>query len=55
MAEYMLVPASGIEAGCLFKSDGEVPSEQLALAEPLGCCLSRPALARASRSTTSCS
>ncbi len=40
MAEYMVVPAEGIEAGCLFKSNGEVPSEQLALAEPLGCCLS---------------
>jgi L-iditol 2-dehydrogenase len=37
LAEYMLVPARAIEAGCLFVSPTDLPSEQLALAEPLAC------------------
>lgn len=37
MAEFMLVPAEAIAAGCLFVADEEIPSEQLALTEPLAC------------------
>jgi L-iditol 2-dehydrogenase len=37
MAEYMLVPAHAVAAGCLFVADRDLPSEQLALAEPLAC------------------
>ena len=37
LAEYMLVPVDGVDAGCLFKASADLPSEQLALAEPLGC------------------
>ncbi len=37
MAEHMLVPADGIAAGNLFTAKRELPSEQLALAEPLAC------------------
>lgn len=37
MAEYMLVPAEAVAAGCLFVAEVDIPSEQLALAEPLAC------------------
>ena len=37
LAEYMLVPAESVAAGCLFVADSDLPDEQLALAEPLGC------------------
>ena len=37
MAEYMLVPAEAIAAGCLFVAETDLPSEQLALTEPLAC------------------
>lgn len=37
MAEYLLVPADAVAAGCLFVARADLPSEQLALAEPLGC------------------
>ncbi len=37
MAEYLLVPAEGVAAGCLFVALEDLPSEQLALAEPLSC------------------
>ncbi len=37
--EYMKVPADAIEAGCLFTVREDLPSEQLALAEPLSCCV----------------
>jgi L-iditol 2-dehydrogenase len=36
-AEYMRVPARAVKAGHLFKVSDELPAEQLALAEPLGC------------------
>jgi L-iditol 2-dehydrogenase len=39
MAEYMLVPAYAVEAGCLFVAESDLPYEQLALAEPLGAVL----------------
>jgi L-iditol 2-dehydrogenase len=35
MAQYMLVPADAVAAGCLFVAREDLPSEQLALAEPL--------------------
>jgi L-iditol 2-dehydrogenase len=37
MAEYMLVPAHAVAAGCLFLASEDLPSERLALAEPLAC------------------
>jgi L-iditol 2-dehydrogenase len=37
LAEYMLVPADAVAARCLFVADADLPSEQLALAEPLAC------------------
>jgi L-iditol 2-dehydrogenase len=36
MAEFMLVPADAVAAGCLFVARSDLPYEQLALAEPLG-------------------
>jgi L-iditol 2-dehydrogenase len=36
LAQYMLVPADAVAAGCLFVAGEDLPSEQLALAEPLG-------------------
>ena len=37
LAEYMLVLAESVDAGCLVVVESDLPSEQLALAEPLGC------------------
>jgi L-iditol 2-dehydrogenase len=37
LAQYMLVPADSVAAGCLFVAESDLPDEQLALAEPLGC------------------
>lgn len=37
LAEYLLVPADAVEARCLFVAGADLPSEQLALAEPLAC------------------
>jgi L-iditol 2-dehydrogenase len=37
MAEYLLVPAEAVTAGCLFTAHQDLPPEQLALAEPLAC------------------
>lgn len=39
LSEYMKIPADAIAAGCLFASEEDMPSEQLALAEPLSCCV----------------
>lgn len=39
LAEYMRVPAEGVEAGNIFVASREVPPEHLALAEPLACCV----------------
>lgn len=39
LSEYMRIPADAIAAGCLFVSDKDLPSEQLALAEPLSACV----------------
>jgi L-iditol 2-dehydrogenase len=37
LAQYMLVPAESVDAGSLFVAESNLPYEQLALAEPLGC------------------
>jgi len=37
LAEHMLVPAEAVTAGNVVKADVDLPSEQLALAEPLSC------------------
>ncbi|MGM0818186.1 MAG: alcohol dehydrogenase catalytic domain-containing protein [Actinomycetota bacterium] len=37
LAEYVLVPAASVEAGCVFPVDEPVAPERLALAEPLAC------------------
>ncbi|HEX2728519.1 MAG TPA: zinc-binding dehydrogenase, partial [Rubrobacteraceae bacterium] len=39
LAEYMRIPADAIEGGCLFAATQDLPSEQLALTEPLSCCV----------------
>src|SRR4029077_9546139 len=36
MAQYMLVPADAVAAGCLFVARADLPAEQLPLAEPPG-------------------
>lgn len=38
LSEYVKIPADALEAGCLFVTE-DLPSEQLALAEPLSCCV----------------
>lgn len=38
-APLMRVPAAAVAGGHLFRVEGEIPSEQMALAEPLGCVL----------------
>lgn len=39
LAEYVLVPAEAVANGNLFVAREDLPSEQLALAEPLACCI----------------
>lgn len=39
LSEYMKVPAEALAAGCLFTSEKDLPSEQLALVEPLSACV----------------
>jgi L-iditol 2-dehydrogenase len=39
LSQYVRVPADAVEAGCLFVASEAVPPEQLALAEPLSCCV----------------
>ncbi|PSL08057.1 L-iditol 2-dehydrogenase [Haloactinopolyspora alba] len=39
IAEYVRIPAAAIAAGNLFHVDADLPLEQLALAEPLACCV----------------
>jgi L-iditol 2-dehydrogenase len=39
LSEYMKIPADAIGAGCLFVAGKDLPSERLALAEPLSCCI----------------
>lgn len=39
LAEYLRVPAEAVAAGNLFVAHEDLPPEQLALAEPLACCV----------------
>ena len=39
LSQYVRVPAAAVEAGCLFAAREDLPPEQLALAEPLSCCV----------------
>lgn len=39
LAEYVRVPAEAVEAGNLFVAEKDLPSEFLALTEPLACCV----------------
>ena len=39
LAEYVRVPENAVRAGNLFVAGEDLPSEQLALAEPLACCI----------------
>ena len=39
LAEYVRIPGSAVKAGNLFMAEKDLPSEQLALAEPLACCI----------------
>ncbi len=39
LSEYMRVPANAVAAGNLFVAQSDLPSEFLALAEPLACCV----------------
>src|SRR2546430_2003759 len=39
LSEYVLIPADAIAAGNLFVVQNDLPSEYLALAEPLACCV----------------
>lgn len=39
MAEYLLVPADAVEAGCLIVAHEDLPLERLALTEPLAACV----------------
>ncbi len=39
LSQYVRVPAEAVEAGCLFAAREDMPPEQLALAEPLSCCV----------------
>ncbi len=46
LSQYVRVPADAIEAGCLFVAREDLPPEQLALAEPLSCCVHGQRLSR---------
>jgi L-iditol 2-dehydrogenase len=46
LSQYVRVPADAVAAGCLFTVRGDVPLEQLALTEPLSCCVHGQKLSR---------
>jgi L-iditol 2-dehydrogenase len=46
LSQYVRVPADAVEAGCLFVAREDVPHEQLALTEPLACCVHGQRLSR---------
>lgn len=46
LSQYVRVPADAVAAGCLFAARGGVPPEQLALTEPLSCCVHGQKLSR---------
>lgn len=39
LADFVLAPADAVRAGCIFGVSDDLPSEQIALAEPLACCV----------------
>jgi L-iditol 2-dehydrogenase len=39
LSQFVRVPAEAVAAGCLFTAQEDLPPEQLALAEPLSCCV----------------
>lgn len=39
LSQFVRVPAAAVQAGCLFAAREDLPPEQLALAEPLSCCV----------------
>ena len=39
LSQYVRIPADAVEAGCLFATREDLPTEHLALAEPLSCCV----------------
>ena len=46
LSQYVRVPADAVAAGCLFAAREDVPAEQLALTEPLSCCVHGQRLSR---------
>src|SRR5918993_983975 len=46
LSQYVRVPADAVEAGCLFAAREDIPPEQLALTEPLSCCVHGQKLSR---------
>jgi L-iditol 2-dehydrogenase len=46
LSQYVRVPADAVKAGCLFTAREDVPVEQLALTEPLSCCVHGQRLSR---------
>jgi L-iditol 2-dehydrogenase len=44
LAQYLLVPADAVAAGCLMVANSDLPAEQLSLAEPLGAVLNGQSL-----------
>jgi L-iditol 2-dehydrogenase len=46
LSQYVRIPADAVEAGCLFTAREGLPPEQLALAEPLSCCIHGQRLSR---------
>ena len=46
LSQYVRVPADAVAAGCLFAARGDIPPEQLALTEPLSCCVHGQKLSR---------
>ena len=46
LSQYVRVPADAVAAGCLFAARGDILPEQLALTEPLSCCVHGQKLSR---------
>jgi len=46
LSQYVRIPADAVEAGCLFAAREDIPHEQLALTEPLSCCVHGQRLSR---------
>lgn len=46
LSQYVRIPADAVRAGCLFAASEDIPPEQLALSEPLSCCVHGQILSR---------